>query len=127
MDAERSVSDAEMNASDWVLRGILAVNFLLLVLSFIPAFSGYGPEPGMADRLWGNYRLDGWRADVVWMCLSTVWIICVCLLRAFVVIVVGGRRWTGKRGSRRATSILCWVWVACFLFLYVPNTAAHMF
>ena len=103
------------------------MNFVLLVLSFIPAFSGYGPEPGVADRLWDAYRLDGFRADVVWMCLSTAFVLCVCLLRAYLVIVVGGPRWTKERGARRTTSILCWVWLGCFVFLYMPNTAAHMF
>ncbi|HKW12230.1 MAG TPA: hypothetical protein VJO33_17720 [Gemmatimonadaceae bacterium] len=113
-----------MSTSEWILRGVLAVNFALLVLSFVPAFSGIGqPEPGVADRLWGNYRFDGWRADVVWMCVSTV----ICLLRVYLVIVVRGPTWTRERGSRRITSILCWVWLACFFFLYLPYTLMHMF
>ena len=29
----------------WILRGFLAVDFALFVLSFIPSFSGIGPEP----------------------------------------------------------------------------------
>ncbi len=45
----------------WILRGSLAVDFALCVLTFIPAFSGIGREPGLADRLLGNYRFGGWR------------------------------------------------------------------
>jgi hypothetical protein len=128
MDAARSASPLQMSTSDWILRGVVAVNFGLFVLSFVPAFSGIGqPEPGMADRLWGNFRFDGWRADIVWMSVSTAWVLCVCLLRAYLVIVVGGPTWTRERGPRRTTSILCWMWLACFFFLYLPYTLMHMF
>ena len=103
-----------MRATDWVLRGVLAVNFILLILSFIPTFSGIGSEPGLADRLWGNLRLAGWRADVVWMCVSTL------------LIFAGGLRWTRERGARRTTSILCWAWIPCF-FGYLGYALVHMF
>ena len=48
-----------MRIVGWTLRGLLAMDFALFVLTFIPAFSGIGPEPGLADRLLGNYRFGG--------------------------------------------------------------------
>jgi len=127
MGTAQTASASRMSTFDLFVRGILVVNFALLVLSFVPAFSGTGREPGAADRLLGDYRLDGWRADLVWMWLSTAWIFCVCILRAYLVIVVGGPSWPRARGARRTTSVLCWAWLACFVFLYVPYTFAYMF
>ena len=103
-----------MRALDRILRGVLAVNFALFILSFIPAFSGSWREPGLFDRLWGNYRLAGWRADFVWMGVSTLFI-----------AVVGA---TSIREFRyhKTTAILCLVWLACFLF-YLNYCVHHMF
>ena len=114
-DTERPASShLKMTAADWALRGVLAVNVALLALSFVPAFSGIGPEPGLADRLWGNLRFGGWRADVVWMCGSTL------------LIFAGGLRWTRERGARRTTSVLCWLWLPCFVG-YLGYALLHMF
>jgi len=97
-----------------ILLSVLAVNFALFILSFIPQFSGIGSEPGLFDRLWGNYRLAGWRADVVWICASTIF------------IIVGGIAPMRGRGFDKTTAILCWVWLACFFF-YLRYTLSHMF
>ena len=107
-------SPERMSAGDWIIRGLLAINAALLVLTFVPAFSGTGAAPGLADRLWGNYRYGGWRADVVWMCGSTV------------VILVGGLRPTVEVGAERTTSRLCWAWLVCFFF-YLGYVVMHMF
>ena len=104
----------DMEPADWVLRAVLALDFLLLVLAFVPAFSGIGPEPGLAERLWGNVRLGGWRADVVWMVGSSVF------------ILAGALRGTTERGARRTTSLLCWAWLPLFV-IYVGYTLIHMF
>jgi hypothetical protein len=103
-----------MRVADWIVRGLLAINVALLILTFIPAFSGIGPEPGVADRLWGNYRFGGWRADVVWMFVSTI------------VILAGGLRPTVEHGPERTTSNLCWAWLAC-VFSYFGYVVTHMF
>lgn len=103
-----------MKALDRVLQVILVVNFVLFTLSFIPAVSGIGPEPGLFDRLWGNFRLLGWRADFVWMCVSTV------------LVVIVGLAPTRKHIYGKSTTIISWVWVACFLF-YLRYTVHHMF
>jgi hypothetical protein len=103
-----------MRIFGWILRGLLAVDFALFVLTFIPAFSGIGQEPGLADRLLGNYRFGGWRVDVAWMCASTVFIIAL------------GLPWTRENRSAKITRIACFVWIACFP-IYLFYIVIHMF
>ena len=110
-----------MTPLDLTLRGVLLVNFALFILSFIPAFSGFGHELGLADRLWGVYRVDGWRADVAWMCTSTPFI----ALASIPFIVVGGVTQIKQRRYHR-TAIFCLVWLACFL-VYLVWILVNMF
>jgi hypothetical protein len=105
---------AKMRVVDWVVRGLIAINVALLILTFVPAFSGTGAKPGMADRLWGDYRYGGFRGDVVWICVSTI------------VILVGGLRPTDGPGAERTTSNLCVLWLPCFLS-YLLYVLVHMF
>lgn len=90
------------------------MNFVLLGLTFVPAFSGIGPTRGVADRLWGDIRLGGWRADVVWMCGTTI------------LIAAGVMRWTGQPGAQKTTCTLCLFWLPCFAF-YLAYIVMHMF
>lgn len=103
-----------MKISGWILRGLLAVDFVLFVLTFIPAFSGIGPEAGLADRLLGNYRFGGWRADIVWMCASSVLIIATGLPRI------------RENRSAKVTRIAWCLWLTCFPF-YLFYIVLHMF
>ena len=103
-----------MRIFGWILRGLLAVDFALFVLAFVPAFSGIGPEPGVADRLWGNYRFGGWRADVVWMCASSVF------------IIVAGFPWIKQSRSAKITRFAWFLWLGCFP-VYLCYTVIHMF
>lgn len=104
-----------MTPMDWLLRSILLANLVLLGLSFVPAFSGVGERPGLADRLWGEIRFGGWRADVAWMFGSTL-----LLLTAGVVLR------TREPGARQQTSMLCVLWLPCFV-LYMFYVVSHMF
>jgi hypothetical protein len=103
-----------LELADWVLRTVIALNLLLFGLAFVPAFSGIGPAPGLADRLWGNARLAGWRADVVWMAGSSL------------LILAGTSRWTREASARKTTAILCLVWLPLFV-VYLRDTLIHMF
>lgn len=103
-----------MSTTDRALRSLLAVDLVLLVLTFIPAFSGIGQQPGLADRLWGGVRLGGWRADVVWMCGSSL------------LIVASGLPRRTIPGLRRTTVVLCRLWLPCFA-IYLGYTLTHMF
>jgi hypothetical protein len=103
-----------MKIFGWILRGLVAVDFALFVLTFFPAFSGIGGGPGLADRLFGDYRFGGWRADVVWMCASSVFIFFTGLV------------WVGKNRSARITFVAWCLWIGCFpLFLFY--IVIHMF
>ena len=110
----KAVDPLRMRATDWIIRGLLVVDGLLFILSFVPAFSGIGPEPGLADRIWGHDPSGGFRGNVVWMCVSTV------------VILVGGLRPTAEPGAERTTSKLCFAWLACFV-VYLGYVVMHMF
>jgi hypothetical protein len=93
----------------------VVVNLALLVLTFVPAFSGIGSNAsGLADRAWGNIRLAGWRADVVWVCASTLFILLAAIGPA------------SERGISGLTSALCRVWLGCFV-IYGSYTVLHMF
>ncbi|HKW11397.1 MAG TPA: hypothetical protein VJO33_13525 [Gemmatimonadaceae bacterium] len=111
-----------LKALDRILRGLLAINFALFVLAFIPAYSGIGQrEPGLSDRLFKAHVLYGWSGDVVWMCASTLLI----GVASIPIIVVGGVTETKEPPFHR-TAILCLMWLACFL-VYLVYTVIHMF
>jgi len=107
---------SKMRAADWFVRGLLAFDAVLLVLTVVPPFSGIWSEPGLASSLLGDdrFRAAGFRADVVWMFWSTV------------VICVAGLRPTVESGAERTTSNLCWKWLLCFFF-YLCYVVLHMF
>lgn len=110
----KAVDPLRMRPMDWIIRSLLAVDVALLILTIIPASSGMDPMPWLVDRLWGKERYGGFRADVVWMCVSTI------------VILVGGLRPTIEPGAERTTSNLCWGWLGCF-FAYLCYIVTHMF
>jgi hypothetical protein len=53
----------------WV---VAVANLLLIWLSWIPWFGGTAQHAGIVDKLLGHIRFGGFRADFVWLCLSTV-------------------------------------------------------
>ena len=95
-----------MTALDRTLRGVLAINFALFVLTFIPAFDGI-------YRLWRNKTLDNFNPTFVWVCASTVFVV----IASTPFIVVGGVTETKERHYHK-TAIFCLVWLACFLFYF---------
>lgn len=101
-----------------VLCSGIAVNFILFVLTFIPAFSGIGPKPGLADRLWDSYRVGGWRADIVWVVASSA----VLFLLA---VVYAGSPSARQRPPYKLVVTSCAVWLVCFV-IYVRYISIHM-
>jgi hypothetical protein len=92
-----------------IVRCVLTLNFLLFALSFSVWFEGNSKQVGMADRLFENYRFDGWRADFVWLILSTGFILLA--LMAFGISDKDFR-------SLRNTKWLCVAWiVACVIYV----------
>ena len=107
-----------MKAVPWLIGVIIAVNFILFVLTFIPAFSGIGAGPGLADRLWGDYRFGGWRADIVWVVTSTAGILILALAYSQSTSAKGA-------GARKLVLATCAVWLVCFL-AYARYVLMHM-
>ncbi len=107
-----------MRILGWVVCVAIALNFILFVLTFIPAFSGIGEQPGLADRLWGGYRSGGWRADVVWVFTSTI---------AIVIFGLAIPDSTSEKGTRQRKVIVTAsaVWLCCFV-VYVGYVLVHM-
>ena len=59
---------AFMRGLEWVLRAAVGINVALFILMVM---SGSSVIAELPERLWGSYRLDGWSADVVWVCASS--------------------------------------------------------
>jgi hypothetical protein len=102
----------------WVICAVIAVNFILFVLTFIPAFSGIGVQSGLADRLWGTYRYEGWRVDVVWVFASSL------------IILVAGFAFKGSAVDKvspthKVVVISCVAWLCCFV-IYAGYVLIHM-
>jgi phosphoglycerol transferase MdoB-like AlkP superfamily enzyme len=98
-----------------VFRCIVGFNLVLIGLSWSPWFEGTATTVGAADHLFRAFRLGGWRADVVWLVLSTV------------VIALAGLLFVFKAKSSRAVRIdvlLCAAEVLAFCsFVYRILTA----
>jgi hypothetical protein len=52
-------------------RCIVGFNLVLIALSWSAWFEGSATRVGAVDHLFGSFRLGGFRADVVWLVLST--------------------------------------------------------
>jgi hypothetical protein len=107
-----------MRVLGWILCAVIAVNFILFVLTFVPAFSGIGAQPGLADRLWGNHRFGNWRADVAWIFASTVVIF-------FLALAYAGSPSVRRSRAYKPVLTSCAVWLGCFI-VYVVYIFIHM-
>ena len=106
------MDDRKEGSSAWhqkavvlILRGSIALNFVFYALSFSVWFEGTQERPGAADRLFGAYRLGGFRADIVWLVASTIAVIVVFFLLVFKV---------KKNASRMVDVFLCLTWIVAF-------------
>ena len=64
-------SDDEFTLIDFVLRAGVIVNLVLISLTWWPRFSGSENQVGLADQLFGQLRIGGFRIDLVWLVLSS--------------------------------------------------------
>ncbi len=93
-----------------VCRAVIGFNLVLIALSWFPWFEGTETRVGAVDHLLGAFRLGGFRADVVWLVLSTG-----------VIALAGFLSLLQARGSRtaRINALLCAVEVLAFCsFVY---------
>ena len=83
---------------------VVAFNLLLIGLRWSPWFAGTEQQIGCADRLFGAYRLGGFRADCVWLFFSTAILVialCYFLLQA-------------RRRNARIAVLLCVIDILAF-------------
>jgi NADH:ubiquinone oxidoreductase subunit H len=89
-----------------LIRAVIALNFLRFGLSFSPWFEGTVDSVGESDRLFGGYRLGGFRIDFVWLVASTL----VIFSATFYFLMVS------KRDHRaRVDAFLCAGWTVAFV------------
>ena len=89
-----------------MLRAAIAINFIRFALSFSPRFEGTAASGGLADRIFGGYRLGGFRADGIWLVVST----CVIFLATFYFFL------SSKSDPKAKTdTYLCIAWVVAFV------------
>lgn len=94
----------------FLFRGIVAINFTRFALLFSPRFEGSESHAGEADRLFGAYRIGGFRADFAWLVATTLLIV----LSLFYF-----RSNIRKERSTRFDTFLGGAWVAAFVIYIV--------
>ena len=82
---------------------VVGLNFVLLALFFTNAYQGRMDFRGLGDVLFGSRRVLGWRADTLWLIVSTLYVLAMGLIAL--------RRWNLERTSKR-TLVLCICWIA---------------
>ncbi len=85
-----------------VLPPVVVSDFVILALSFTTWYEGTADYAGLADRLFGTIRFSGWRADVVWLFCSTLFV-----LLAFAIALP---RFRAKAAGRR-TVLIAGAWL----------------
>lgn len=91
-------------------RCIVGFNLVLIALSWSAWFEGTATRVGAVDHLLGSFRLGGFRADVVWLVLSTAAIALAGLI--FLLKVKDSQ-------AARINALLCAVGVLAFCsFVY---------
>jgi hypothetical protein len=81
------------------------MNFLRFLLSFIPSFEGTEHDAGSVEKLFGSFRIAGFRADFVWLLFSTP----IIFLAAFYFL------WEARKNRLALIDFaLCLLWVAAF-------------
>jgi hypothetical protein len=66
------IATSEQHRWQLYTRILLAVNTVLLVVSFFPWFAGTPGAAGVADHLFGHLTFGGFRFDVVWLVLAFI-------------------------------------------------------
>jgi hypothetical protein len=91
-------------------RLIIAFNLILIALSWSPLFEGTETKVGAVDHLLGAFRLGGFRADVIWLVVSTAGV-----FLALIVFLIEARR----SRTARINALLCVTEILAFCsFIY---------
>jgi hypothetical protein len=93
-----------------MIRGVVLFNAALIAVSWTRWFSGDAKHVGWADRLFGQIRFGGFRADFLWIVLSTA-----ALGIAF--LYFASQSFRSREARVNAMFCLCGI-VAFCLFIY---------
>jgi hypothetical protein len=63
----KDIDDPVLRPIDWILRFIVPINLALDALSWSKVFAGTENRVGIADQLFGWFRIIGFRIDVVFL------------------------------------------------------------
>lgn len=102
-----------------IFRAVISFNLILIALTWWPWFEGTETRVGAADHLFGSFRILGFRADLIWLILSTVFV-----LVALVPFLVKAR----EDHVARINALLCVVEILGFCaFIYRILTAGLLY
>jgi hypothetical protein len=71
MTSSAEARRSEISAATLVAWVVAIANISLIWLSWTSWFGGTAQHAGIADKLFGQLRFGGFRADIVWLCLSS--------------------------------------------------------
>jgi hypothetical protein len=77
MENVESVSAGEkgpLGLGTVLLRVVIGLNFIRFALSFVPWFEGTASAAGFADSLFNPRHTGGFRSDMLWLIVSSVYI-----------------------------------------------------
>lgn len=103
-DATLAKSENHSEAGVWLIRCLIAINFVRFALSFSSRFEGDSETSGLADQLF-SVRLGGFRADFIWLGLTTIAI----FLATFYFFLS-----RNMYPHRKLDAFACLAWVAAF-------------
>lgn len=97
----------------WLLRVVIAINFVRFGLSFFPQFEGTAQRVGAIDRLVGGYTVFGFfRPDFAWLVASTAGIFATAVYLA---------KSSKNSPHRRLDLLLCQAWIAAFAIYVIKS------
>lgn len=96
------------NPAEMVLRSIAALNLSLILLMCCVWYEGTLGAPGISSAFFGRFRVGGFRADEMWLAVSTI-----VLFTAMPLVV------KTTSPTRKLTALICFAeYLAFSLFVY---------
>ena len=103
---DSTTSNDEFTLIDFLVRACVIVNLVLILLTWWPRFSGSENQAGLADQVFGQFRIGGFRIDLVWIVLSSA------------VLFFASFHFFNSSGERKATflnGVFCVAGVLAFI------------
>ena len=109
----------EVRMGRFLICSIVAINLVLTVLTWSRWFTGTEQQIGFGDRVFGTYRLGGFRADCVWLSFSTA---------ALIVVLFHSLSKAKRSRSARVSALLSVLGIFAFgVYVYRVLTAGLLY